>query len=147
MNIKKAEILLVEDNPDDLMLAKRALEKNQLSNKVHIVNNGEEALDFLFSRNDYFEKSNINNLRLILLDLKLPKVDGFEVLSELKKNDKTKNIPVVIMTSSKQESDILQGYQLGANSYIIKPLEYDCFIKTIGDIGAYWLLYNKLPEL
>jgi CheY-like chemotaxis protein len=141
------EILLVEDNPNDVKLTLKALQRNNLANKVHVVYDGEEALDFIFSRGKYANNNNNKNkrLRVILLDLKLPKIDGLEVLRILKSDVKTKKIPVVILTSSKEESDVVKSYNLGVNSYIVKPLNFEQFVKAVTDLGLYWLLLNEAP--
>lgn len=139
------EILLVEDNPNDAELAIRALKKNKIANNVEHVIDGEVALDFLFARNEYSER-NMNNVpRLILLDLKLPKIDGLEVLREIKGNPITKVIPVVVLTSSKEEKDLIESYNLGVNSYIVKPVDFDKFIEAVRDLGMYWLILNQMP--
>ena len=137
------DILLVEDNPNDIKLTLRALQKNNLANHVHVVNDGAEALDFLFFRGKY-EGRNVNEkLKLILLDLKLPKLDGLEVLKAIKSDERTKTIPVVILTSSKEERDIVEGYNLGVNSYVVKPLDFDQFISSVAELGLYWLIINE----
>jgi len=142
----EVEILLVEDNPNDVKLTIRALKKNNFSNKIHVVIDGEEALNFIFARNKYSDRS-INDVpKVILLDLKLPKVDGLEVLKEIKNDERTKKIPVIILTSSREESDIIKSYQLGANSYIVKPVDFEKFVSAIADIGMYWLLLNEMPK-
>ena len=146
MYTNEIEILLVEDNPNDVKLTLRALSKNNLSNKIHVVIDGEEALDFIYAKNKYSDRSITAIPKLILLDLKLPKVDGLEVLKELKSDERTKMIPVVILTTSREESDIIKSYQLGANSYIVKPVDFEKFISAIADIGFYWLLLNELPN-
>src|SRR5690242_13173867 len=122
MPYREIEILLVEDNPDDEWLAMRALEKNNVSNKIHVVRDGEEALDFLFSRGKYENEDSKRNLRLILLDIKLPKVDGLEVLQQIKNHKTLRSIPVVLLTSSKQQEDMLRAYTDGANSFLQKPI-------------------------
>lgn len=137
------EILLVEDNPSDGELTIRALKKNNLANSIEWVKDGEEALDFIFCRNKFAERK--TNPKVILLDLKLPKVDGLTVLAEVKKNESTKEIPVVVLTSSKEEKDIIDSYKLGVNSYIVKPVDFDKFVKSVADIGLYWLLLNQKP--
>jgi len=145
METKEIEILLVEDNPDDVELTLRALKKNNLANKVHVVTDGAEALDFVFAKNKYSERNIENSLKVILLDLKLPKVDGLEVLKKIKSDEKTKTIPVVVLTSSREESDIIESYQLGVNSYIVKPVNFDQFVKSVAGLGLYWLLLNEAP--
>jgi two-component system, response regulator len=139
------EILLVEDNPRDVELALRALKKQNLANHVQVVKDGAVALEFIFGNGTY-EGRNIENMpRVIFLDLKLPKVDGLEVLRQVKSNEKTKMIPVVIMTSSQEEQDMVESYKLGVNSYIVKPVDFDKFLKSVADLGMYWLLLNKAP--
>ncbi len=145
MILKKVEILLIEDNPDDVKLAMKAFEKSQLSNSIHIVNDGEEALDFIYSKGRYEKHEKLPDLKLILLDLKLPKIDGLEVLKILKTDQQKKTIPIVVLTSSKEEKDIVESYKLGANSYILKSIDFDQFIKSIAEIGIYWLKLNELP--
>jgi two-component system, response regulator len=146
MNNKNAvEILLVEDNLSDIKLALKALQRHNFTNKVFVVNDGEEALDYIFSKGKYSDKDMNEKLKVILLDLKLPKVDGLEVLRIIKNDERTKHTPVVILTSSKEEKDIVESYQYGVNSYIVKPLDFDQFIKSVSDIGLYWLLLNESP--
>lgn len=145
MYADEVEILLVEDNPNDVKLTMRALQKNNLANKVHVVIDGEEALDFIFARNKYSERDLLDVPKLILLDLKLPKVSGLEVLKEIKKDARTKMIPVAVLTSSREDSDIIKSYQLGVNSYIVKPVDFEKFVSAIADIGMYWLLLNEMP--
>ena len=139
------EILLVEDNPLDVELTIRALTKNNLANKIHVVGDGEEALDFIFGTGEYAER-NVNNIpKVIFLDLKLPKVDGLEVLRRVKADEKTKIIPIVVLTSSTEERDRLESYNLGVNSFINKPVEFEKFAKAVVDLGMYWILVNKPP--
>ena len=139
------EFLLVEDNPADEKLAIHALRKNNLANNIHVVRDGEEALDFLFCRGRFSDR-NINDVpKLVLLDLKLPKVDGLEVLQQIKNDARTKMIPVVILTSSKEEKDRISGYHLGANSYIQKPVDFEQFQDIIKQLGLYWLVVNEPP--
>jgi len=140
----QVDILLVEDNPNDAELAIRALKKNKLLNAIVHVQDGEEALDFIFGRGMFKDRDLTKNPRLILLDLKLPKVDGFEVLKTLKGDPRTKLIPVVVLTTSKQESDLLESYNLGTNSYIVKPVDFDKFIEAVSALGFYWLLLNEV---
>lgn len=138
------EILVVEDNPTDLEMTMRALKKHNLANRVLAVRDGEEALDYIFARGKFERRIN-QHPRVILLDLKLPKVDGIEVLRILKSDPKTKSIPVVVLTSSAEEKDRIDSYRLGVNSYIVKPVEFDSFIKAVSEVGLYWLLLNKPP--
>lgn len=140
------EILLVEDNPYDAELTLRALQKNHLANRVILVTDGEEALDYIFARGAYSNRRIENAPRVILLDLKLPKVDGLEVLKALKGDQRTKMIPVVILTSSKEEKDIVESYRLGVNSYIVKPVDFDKFVDAVNSLGLYWLLLNQSPH-
>ena len=138
-------ILLVEDNPDDEALTIRALKKNHLQNKLVVARDGAEAIEYLFAEGKY-EGRDINQLpALVLLDLQLPKIDGFGVLKRLRANEHTKFLPVVILTSSAEQEDILNGYGLGANSYVRKPVDFDEFIKTVGQLGPYWLITNQRP--
>jgi len=139
------EILLVEDDPEDLDLTMRAINDAHVCNRIQVARDGEEALDFLFCRGPHSERDPQCQLRLILLDLKLPKVDGLEVLEQIKGDPRTQGVPVVILTSSKQEQDLVLGYQLGANSYIQKPMDFDQFQSTIKQLGYYWLLVNQPP--
>lgn len=145
MTDRQIEILLVEDNSDDVELTLHALRRENLANHIHVARDGEEALDFLFCNGTYADRSFQQPPRLVLLDLKLPKVDGMEVLRQLKRDPRTKTIPVVILTSSKEERDLVQGYGLGANSYIQKPVDFDQFRNTVKSVGFYWLLINQAP--
>ena len=138
------DILLVEDNKDDVELTLHALRKENLANNIQVVEDGELALDFLFCRNSFADRPN-QCPKLVLLDLKLPKVDGLEVLRQLKADPRTKTVPVVILTSSKEERDLVEGYELGANSYIQKPVDFDQFRETVKRVGLYWLLVNQAP--
>lgn len=140
------EILLVEDDPDDAEMAVRALKKDNLANKIKIIEDGEEALEFIFSKGKYKDKPVWPYPKIILLDIKLPKVSGLEVLKAIKEDEKTKIIPVVVMTSSKEEKDIVESYKLGVNSYIVKPVDFDKFISAVRDMGLYWLLLNQQPS-
>ncbi len=142
-NVEKSEILLVEDDPKDAQLTTRVLIKNNIVTSVHLVTDGEEALDFLFSRGAFSDKEFSGFLRLILLDLKLPKINGLEVLKQIKENDKTKSIPVVILTSSALDQDMEEAYRLGANSYIQKPVGYKEFHETVKRVGLYWMVVNQ----
>lgn len=143
----QVEILLVEDNPNDAEMALRALRKNNLANKVLLVVDGEEALDYMYSRGKFKLKPACDLPKIILLDLKLPKVDGLEVLKILKSDPEKKVIPIIVLTSSKEESDIIQSYKLGVNSYIVKPVEFDKFVRAVRDMGFYWLLLNQNPNV
>jgi two-component system, response regulator len=142
---ENVDILLVEDNQDDLDLALHALRRENLANNIFIVRDGEEGLDFLFCRGKYAGRSFDRPPKLVLLDLKLPKVDGMEVLKQVKADPRLKSIPVVIMTSSKEERDLVAGYNLGVNSYIQKPVDFDQFRTTIKSVGLYWLVINQPP--
>ena len=145
MNYKTIEILLVEDNPHDEELTIRALKKHNLANKTHVVRDGEEALDFIFAEGAY-KNRNIEHIpKVIFLDLKLPKIDGLEVLKKVKTNEHTKTIPVVVLTSSKEENDLLESYKLGVNSYIVKPVDFNKFVDAVSELGLYWLLLNESP--
>ena len=139
------DILLVEDNPSDAELTLRALKKNNLANRVVHVSDGEEALAFVFGPEGSGGQGKVNAPRLILLDLKLPMVDGLEVLKVLKSDPRTRAIPVVILTSSKEERDVVESYRLGGNSYIVKPVDFDKFLQAVRDLGMYWLLLNQPP--
>ena len=141
--MNEVEILLVEDNPHDLELTLRAVKKGNLANKVTAVRDGAEALDFIFGRGTHQGRDITNGPRVIFLDLKLPKVDGIDVLRAVKADERTKKIPIVIITSSAEERDRVESYQLGANSYVVKPIEFDAFMKTIADLGFYWLAVNR----
>ena len=144
-NNNQVEILLVEDNPNDVEMALRALKKNKIANNVLVAGDGEEALDFIFKRGKYSDRPKKDRPRIILLDLKLPKVDGLEVLREIKSDPETKVIPVIVMTSSKEETDMIESYRLGVNSYIVKPVDFDKFVDAVRDLGLYWLLLNQQP--
>jgi CheY-like chemotaxis protein len=145
MNSEKLDILLVEDNQDDMDLALHALRREKLANKIYAARDGEEALDFMFCRGEFAHRSFDRPPKLVLLDLKLPKVDGMEVLKQIKSDPRTKTIPVVIMTSSKEERDLAAGYNLGANSYIQKPVDFEQFRETVKSVGLYWLVINQPP--
>lgn len=142
---EEMEILLVEDNPDDMEMTLRALKKHNLANRVHVARDGAEALDYIYGVPNGKDAVRHAFPRLILLDLRLPRVDGLEVLKKLKSDAKTKLIPVVVLTSSTEESDIVKSYELGVNSFIVKPVNFEKFMVSVSDIGAYWLLMNKQP--
>lgn len=139
-------VLLVEDNPDDVELTLRAFRKYNIINEVVVANDGAEALDFFFGKGKYAGRDISKLPELVLLDLKLPKVDGLEVLQRLRANELTKHLPVVILTSSNEERDLINGYKLGANSYVQKPVEFTQFSQAVGQLGIYWLLLNKSPN-
>jgi CheY-like chemotaxis protein len=147
MNTEELDILLVEDNRDDMDLALHALRREKLANHIFVARDGEEALDFLFCRGAFAQRSFDSPPKLVLLDLKLPKVDGMEVLKQVKSDPRTKAIPVVVMTSSKEERDLVSGYSLGANSYIQKPVDFDQFRETVKRVGLYWLVTNQPAPL
>jgi two-component system, response regulator len=144
-NQSEVEIVLVEDNPNDAELALRALKKNNFANRVVHIADGEEALDYIFSRGAYRNQNNLAP-KVIILDLKLPKVDGLEVLRAVKEDLRTRVIPVVVLTSSKEEQDMVESYRLGVNSYIVKPVDFEKFVAAVRDLGLYWLLLNQLPQ-
>jgi two-component system response regulator len=139
------EILLVEDNPTDAELAMRALRKKNLANNLVWVRDGAEALDFIYCKGQYADRTN-GSPKLILLDLKLPKVDGIEVLRQLKSDPEMKTVPVVMLTSSQEERDIVESYALGVNSYIVKPVDFAKFLDMVSQVGLYWSLVNKVPS-
>ncbi len=140
------EVLLIEDNPADAELTLRALRKHRLADAVEIARDGAEALDFLFGSGDGAKPRWRGGPRLILLDLKLPKIDGLEVLRRIKLDPATKGIPVVVMTSSQEERDLVESYRLGVNSYVVKPVDFEQFTEAVGQLGLYWLMLNKVPS-
>ncbi len=144
MNHDEVEILLVEDNQDDVELTLHALKNEKIRNVIHVARDGEEALEFLYGQGPD-KQHTYPNLRLILLDLKLPKVDGLEVLREIKSNPRTKPIPVVVLTSSREERDMVESYRLGVNSYIQKPVDFNQFRESVKQLGMYWLVVNQPP--
>lgn len=143
--MKEKTILLVEDNPDDEALTLRAFKKCNIVNTVHVVRDGKEALDYLFCEGAYAERNADDSPSVILLDLKLPKIDGLEVLKRLRANPRTKLLPVVVLTTSNEEKDIVSSYDLGANSYTTKPVNFESFIDAVSQLGIYWLLLNEPP--
>ena len=144
--LNEVEILLVEDNPYDAELTLRALQKRGLANKLLTFPDGVEALDFLFGTGEYVGRNLMPRPKVIFLDLKLPRVNGLEVLEKIKADERTKTIPVVVLTSSQEESDIVKSYNLGVNSYMVKPVDFDKFLHVVEELGLYWLLLNKVPN-
>ncbi len=144
--IEDVEILLVEDNPTDAELATLALKERNLANKLEWVKDGAEALDFIFASGNYKHRSVDNPPKVVLLDLRLPKVDGLEVLRRIKADERTRTIPVVVLTSSKEDRDVFDSYNLGVNSFISKPVDFDEFSKVVSELGLYWLLINRAPD-
>jgi two-component system response regulator len=142
---EEIDILLVEDNAKDAEMTQRALRKHNLGNYVHWVKDGAEALDYIFCRGEYGGRSPTRPPRLILLDIKMPKVDGIEVLRQVKGHEGTRSVPVVVMTSSNEERDVMESYRLGVNSYIVKPIEFAAFLEVVAKIGLYWVLTNRVP--
>lgn len=145
MNSTPVEILLIEDNPSDVKLTLKALQKHSLANKVTVLKDGAAALDFLFAQGIYSDRNFKEVPKVIFLDLKLPLVDGIEVLRKIKSEDLTKKIPVVVLTSSKESRDIEECYKLGVNSYVVKPLDFEKFLEAVSNIGLYWVLMNEPP--
>jgi len=140
------EILLVEDNPDDLDMTLRALRKSNLANRIQVARDGAEAVEFIFCQGPFAGRSFESPPKVILLDLKLPKIDGLEVLKRIKEDARTKMIPVVILTSSKEQKDVVDSYKLGVNSYIVKPVNFEGFAAAVRELGMYWLLLNQPPK-
>lgn len=145
-NAAYADILLVEDNPEDVELTLRALRKHNLANPIQVARDGAEALDFLFGEGAHAGRDVEQLPRVVILDLKLPKVNGLEVLRRLRAEERTRTLPVVILTSSQQDQDIVESYKLGVNSYIVKPVDFEKFIEAVGKVGLYWLLLNRPPS-
>ena len=146
MEKQEVENLLVEDNPNDAELTLRALKKHHLANSLVWVKDGAEALDFVFARGIYAGRSVGNAPKVILLDLRLPKMGGMEVLEQIKADERTKTIPVVVLTSSKEDRDVVESYRLGVNSFVSKPVEFEQFVETVSQMGLYWLLVNRPPS-
>jgi two-component system, response regulator len=142
-DLNAVEILLVEDNARDAELTMRALRKNNLANNVLVAEDGEDALDFFFCRGKYENRNILSPPKVVLLDLKLPKVSGLEVLKAVKEDERTSHIPIVVITSSRQEPDIQEAYKMGANSYVVKPVDFDQFVNAMSSLGLYWLLVNE----
>lgn len=142
----EVELLLVEDRPADVKLTLRALSQRNLANKVKVLRDGAEVLDYLFGEGGYADRNLKEKPKVILLDLRLPKVGGIEVLRRIKADDRTRTIPVVVLTTSRESSDLRQCYDLGVNSYIVKPVDFDKFAKAVADLGLYWLLLNEVPD-
>jgi CheY-like chemotaxis protein len=145
-NMNEVEVLLVEDNPSDAELTTRALRKRNLANKLFHVKDGAEAIDFLFAQGPFASRRIQNGPKVVLLDLKLPKVDGIEVLRRIKADARTKVIPVVVMTSSREDRDLVDCYNLGVNGYVVKPVEFEDFARAVSELGCYWLLLNETPR-
>jgi len=141
------ELLLVEDNPQDLELAQRSLRKANLANRTHVARDGAEALDFVFGSGSFAGRNVTDELKVILLDLKLPKIDGLEVLRRIKGDVRTRVIPVVVLTSSREQRDVAEAYQLGINSYIVKPVNFERYAEAVRDLGLYWLRLNQPPKV
>jgi CheY-like chemotaxis protein len=141
----EVEILLAEDNPRDAEMTMRALRKINLINRLHWVHDGEEAMDYLLRIGKYAGRDAASSPKLILLDIKMPKVDGIEVLRRVKASEELKSIPVVVMTSSSEERDVVDAYDLGVNSYIVKPVQFPAFVETVANVGLYWILTNRVP--
>ena len=144
---RRVDILLAEDNPDDVKLALHAFRKNNLANVVHVVGDGAEALDFVFCRGPYAGRSFDEPPKMLLLDLKMPLVDGLEVLQAVRADPRTRLIPVVMMTASREERDRVESYALGVNSYIVKPVAFEGFVSAVRELGMYWMLLNQAPKL
>ena len=145
-DFEQVEILLAEDNPKDAEMTQRALRKHNLGNRLYWVKDGAEALDFIYCRGAYADRDPARPPKLVLLDIKMPKVDGIEVLRQVKADERTRAVPIVVMTSSNEERDVIDSYRLGVNSYIVKPVEFASFLEVVAKIGLYWVLTNRVPE-
>lgn len=145
IDLQQVEILLVEDNPRDAEMTLRALRKHNFANQVHWVKDGDEALEFMFCEGAYAGRDPDRTLKLVLLDIKMPKVDGIEVLRRLKGDARTRATPVVIMTSSQEDRDMMESYTLGVNSYIVKPVQFEAFLAIVSEVGLYWVVANRMP--
>jgi two-component system response regulator len=143
----EVEILLVEDNPEDAELTLRALRKHNLANKVKVIPDGAEAMDYIFAEGEYADREMSHRPKVIFLDLKLPKVSGNEILKRIKSDERTKQIPVVVLTSSREEKDLEECYANGANSFIVKPVDFDKFFKSVVELGLYWMVLNEPPQI
>ena len=143
--LEQVEILLVEDNAEDAEMTMRALRKRNLANQLHWVKDGEEALDYLFCSGQYAGRRPGDPPKLVLLDLKMPRMDGLQVLREMKSDARLRTVPVVMMTSSREEGDLIQSYELGVNSYVVKPVDFSAFAETIAQVGMYWMIANQSP--
>ena len=146
-NLNAVEILLVEDNPQDAELTIRALRKQNLGNRIYVVEDGAEAIDFIFCKGIYADRDMLRPPKVIFLDLKLPKISGLEVLQHIRANPVTKSLPVVMITSSQEDPDIRKAYELGVNSYVVKPVNFDDFLNAMSQTGLYWLLLNECPKI
>jgi CheY-like chemotaxis protein len=144
--LNEVEVLLVEDNPSDAELTMRALRKRNLANKLFHAKDGAEALDFVFAQGPFMHRRIENGPKVVLLDLKLPKVDGLEVLRRIKSDERTRRIPVVVMTSSREDKDLATCYEHGVNGYVVKPVEFEDFSRAVSELGFYWLLLNETPR-
>ena len=145
-SIHDVDVLLVEDNPDDATLVIRELKKNNLANKLIHLTDGVEAIDFIFGQGKFSERNVEDKPKLVLLDLKMPKINGLEVLQQIRSDERTKYIPVVVMTSSQEERDIINSYSLGVNAYVVKPVGFDNFSKAVAELGLFWILVNQPPK-
>jgi two-component system response regulator len=146
MHDDSVEILLVEDNPNDVELTLHALRRGNVTNRIQVVRDGAEALDYIFGTGPYADRNDVGQPKVVLLDLKLPKVSGLEVLRDIRADARTRTLPVVVLTSSSEEPDIATAYNLGVNSYIVKPVDFEQFINAVRQVGLYWLLLNQAPR-